>query len=103
MSAWRLRFTARWRRRGEPDQFPEPLGKIDVRDYLPTPRRPTTGLASRVIDRWCLASLESGWSNPGTWWTPAIEPLIEAILDDEDHVPASVELARERALSGCSL
>jgi hypothetical protein len=72
-------------------------------EYLPTPRRPTAGLAARVIDRWCLASLEGSWATPGSWWTPAIEPVVEAILDDEDHVPACVELARERALSGCSL
>jgi hypothetical protein len=66
-------------------------------------RRPTAGVASRLIDRWCLASLEGGWATPGSWWTAAIEPVVDAVLDDEDHVPACIELARERALSGCTL
>jgi hypothetical protein len=103
MSDWRLRLTTRWRRRTEPMAAALPVRRSVVQESLPTPRRPTAGLASRVIDRWCLASLEGGWSRPGAWWTPVIEPVVDAILDDEDHVPACIELARARALSGCSL
>lgn len=74
-----------------------------VLEQLPPPRRPTSGLTARLIDRWCLASLEGGWATPGAWWTPAIENVVEALLDDGDHLPACTELARERALAGCSL
>ncbi|HEX3830167.1 MAG TPA: hypothetical protein VHV82_23110 [Sporichthyaceae bacterium] len=103
MSDWRLRLTARWRRRTGSTAAALPVRRSVVQECLPAPRRPTAGLASRVIDRWCLASLEGGWSRPGIWWTPAIELVVDAILDDEDHVPACIELARERALSGCGL
>jgi GGDEF domain-containing protein len=60
-------------------------------------------VAARVIDSWCLASLEAGWATPGEWWTPAIEPVVEALLDDEDHLSACAELAAHRARSGCPL
>jgi hypothetical protein len=103
MAGWRSGWPARWRRRTGQANSRAAVRAVAAPDHLPTPRRPTSGIAARLIDRWCLASLEAGWAVPGAWWTASIEPLVEALLDDEDHVPACIELARERALAGCSL
>jgi hypothetical protein len=71
-------------------------------EALPAPRS-ATPLTTRLVDRWCDVSLQTGWAVPGAWWTPATQTVVEALLDDDTHVEAYAELARHRAAAGVTL
>jgi hypothetical protein len=71
-------------------------------EKLPAPRD-ATPLTTRIVDRWCDVSLQSGWALPGAWWTPATQTVVEALLDDDTHPEAYAELARHRAAAGVTL
>jgi hypothetical protein len=47
--------------------------------------------------------MATGWATPGKWWTPAIDSVVDALLDDADQRSACAALARQRALDGVSL
>jgi hypothetical protein len=71
-------------------------------EALPTPRN-ATPLTTRLTDRWCEVSLQTGWALPGAWWTSAAQTVVEALLDDDSHPEAYAELARQRAAAGVTL
>jgi len=56
-----------------------------------------------VIDLWRSASAESVWTYTGDWWTPAVEALVEAVLEERDSAPAAGELGRQRAAAGVDM
>jgi hypothetical protein len=101
MSWSRLRWPWRSRRHVAVLEARDSAERASAR--VPVPRRPDGSLSARLIDRWCAGSLATGWATPGGWWTPAIDAVVEAVLDDGDYRSACAELARQRALRGCSL
>jgi GGDEF domain-containing protein len=77
-----------------------PVVPVEPALNLPGPRG---ALGGRLVERWCEASLEAGWSAPGHWWNPAVDAVAEALLDDEDPTGPCAQLARHRAVDGVSL
>jgi len=98
-----LRWPWRLRRNSAAARFEDRDTTYLTSARVPVPRRPPGALSARLIDRWCAGSLAAGWATPGGWWTPAIDDVVQAVLDDGDHRSACAELARQRALRGCSL
>lgn len=71
---------------------------------IPAPRHGVPAqLAGRLVDRWCAASVEAGWATPGYWWNTSVDDVVDAVLDDGDHLSPFAELARWRAHDGVSL
>lgn len=80
----------------------ELAGHADT-DPIPSPRTSTTPLTGRLVDRWCAASVQAGWPAAGLWWNTAVDQVVDAILDDDDHLTPCAELGRWRAQDGISL
>lgn len=100
-----MRGRRTWWKRGGPDApTAVPVAEIDaVGDLLPAPRSSAPELTSRLVDRWCAASLAAGWATPGRWWHPTVDAVVEAVVDDTDHVAACADLAARRAADGATL
>lgn len=81
----------------------ELVRRTEAPDPIPSPRRSTSPLTGRLVDRWCAASVEAGWATPGYWWNAAVDDVVDALLDDDDHIGPCSQLARYRARDGVSL
>ncbi len=64
--------------------------------------RPATA-PSHVRERWQARSLASVWLRPTDWYHPAVDALIEAILDDADATPAAERLGGARGSAGVGI
>ena len=69
---------------------------------MTTIHRPATA-PSHVRERWQARSLASVWLRPTDWYHPAVDALIEAILDDTDPAPAAERLGGARGASGVGI
>jgi hypothetical protein len=56
-----------------------------------------------VRERWQEGSLASVWLRPSDWYHPAVDALVEAILDEDDATPAAERLGRARAAAGVGM
>jgi hypothetical protein len=99
------RRTLRLKRERPGTRRPAAARKAEVvPQSVPNPRRSLPSeLTGRLVDRWCTASVTAGWATPGYWWNEEVDAVVEAILDDGDHVTPCAELARRRARDGVSL
>jgi hypothetical protein len=63
----------------------------------------SAGSPPHVRDRWRSSSVASVWLRPADWYHPAVDALIEAVLDDVDAAPAAERLGSARAASGVGI
>ncbi|WNB85803.1 hypothetical protein [Cellulomonas sp. ATA003] len=56
-----------------------------------------------VRDRWQSSSAASVWLRPTDWYHPAVDALVEAVLDGADPVPAAERLGAARAAAGVGI
>jgi hypothetical protein len=65
---------------------------------------PAAGDAGRRLrDGWRAASLRAGWSFPQDWWSPAVEAVVDALVDGRDLTAPCAGLGRARAEAGVGL
>ena len=64
---------------------------------------PAAGLGSRLQEDWREASLRAGWTVPQDWWVPAVEAVVEALVEGRDLAAPCGLLGRERADAGVGL
>lgn len=64
---------------------------------------PLGGAAQVVRDRWQRRSAETTWAHPADWWDPAVDAVVEAVVDGRDATMAADLLGRGRAEAGVGL
>lgn len=102
-SARRSPWWQRFRRRSRENLIDTRAFHTVTERAFHVPHQSTSALTTRLVERWCAASLDAGWATPGAWWNPSVDALAEALLDDEDHLPLVAELARRRGREGVTL
>ena len=61
-------------------------------------------LSGSLVQDWRQASLSSAWADAAQWWTPAVEAVADAIVDETLDLRAACEvLGRHRAAAGIFL
>jgi hypothetical protein len=65
----------------------------------PRSRRP----GEQLRDQWRTESLAASWCFPDDWWCPAVDAVIEAIVEHRAGSAPAAELGRHRARSAVSL
>lgn len=61
------------------------------------------GLPEGLRDRWRASSVESVWLRPSDWYHPAVDALVEAVLQDADPCESAEELGRARGYDGVGI
>ncbi|MBD5786031.1 hypothetical protein IF650_07540 [Cellulosimicrobium terreum] len=54
-------------------------------------------------DLWRASSAESVWLRPGDWYHPAVDALVEAVVEQRDAAPAAERLGLARGESGVGI
>jgi hypothetical protein len=62
-----------------------------------------TALGTRLRDDWRAASLRAGWAFPRDWWVPAVEAVVDALVEGRDLATPCARLGRARADAGVGL
>ncbi|GHS88533.1 hypothetical protein AGMMS50218_12640 [Actinomycetota bacterium] len=68
-----------------------------------TPGQDSETLPPNLREQWRLASVESVWLRPADWYHPAVDALIESLLDDRDVAGPAERLGAVRYDSGVGL
>ncbi|WP_298455089.1 hypothetical protein [uncultured Cellulomonas sp.] len=63
----------------------------------------SAGMPPDVRERWQSSSVASVWLRPADWYHPAVDALVEAVLDGSDPVPAAERLGAARAAAGVGI
>ncbi len=63
----------------------------------------SAGPPPHVRESWRSTSVASVWLRPADWYHPAVDALIEAVLDGSDAEPAAERLGGARAASGVGI
>ena len=64
---------------------------------------PSAGPPADVRDRWRASSVASVWLRPADWYHPAVDALVEAVLEQVDATAAAGRLGAARADSGVGI
>ena len=64
---------------------------------------PLPHLPEGLRDRWRASSVESVWLRPSDWYHPAVDVLVEAVLQDADPCAAAEDLGRARGHEGVGI
>jgi hypothetical protein len=62
-----------------------------------------TGVPPVLREQWRAISAESVWLRPADWYHPAIDAVVEAVLNDADTSPAAARLGAVRGESGVGI
>ena len=63
----------------------------------------TTGVPPVLREQWRAISAETVWLRPTDWYHPAIDAVVEAVLNDADTSPAAARLGAVRGESGVGI